>query len=137
MHLGSAEQCFALAVIAVINSQTQYFHKAERQRLSGCCQHTRAVHTRTFLHSLRVGSGEELVIKQPNFHSSTLPTILRNLQGGGKSPKTCMTLHRGPKISPQNQARPLCFPLFVSTLFLKTTIREVYILLDIQVPFFA
>lgn len=124
---------------ADINSQTQYFHKAERQCFSGCCQHT-------LLHSVGMDSGEKPVTKQPIFHSSPLPTILRNfsafypampLLGDNKSPKNCMTLHRGPKILSQNKTRPLCFPLFDSSLFLKSTFGEVYLPFDIQFLFFA
>lgn len=142
----SAEECFAFPVTAGINSQTQYFPKAERQRFSCCCQHTRAVPTQTLLRSVRMGSAEELVIKQPILHSSPLLTILRNfsafcpatpLPGEKKSPKNCVILHRGSKRSSQNKARPLCFPLFGSTLFLKNTFGEVYMLLDIQLPFLA
>lgn len=120
---------------------TQYFPKAERQCFSGCCQHTRAAATQTLLHSARMGSAQELVIKHPTLHSSPLPTILRNfsacypampLPGENKSPKNCMTLQRGTKRSSQNKARPLCFPLFNSILFLKSTFGKVYMLLDIQ-----
>lgn len=100
----------------------------------------------THFYTLLAWLWRRAVIKQPIFHSSSLSTTLRNfsafyptmpLAGESKSPKNCMTLHRGPKISSQNKARPLYFPLFDSTLFLKTTVGEVYILLDIQVPFFV
>lgn len=138
----SAEQCFAFVVIADINSQTHYFHKAERQRFSGCCQHTQAVCPQTLLHSVRTTSWEELVIKQLIFHSSPVLTTPRNfsafypampLPGENKSPKNWMTLHRGPKISSWNKARPLCLSASHSliALFLKSTFGEV------QFHFFA
>ena len=94
-----------------------------------------------------MASGEDLVVKQPIFHSSPLPSppnpekflfFFSNASPRAQSiTEESYDTSQSPKIPSQNKARPLCFSLFDSTLFLKSTFGKVYIPLDIQFPLFA
>lgn len=73
MQLVLGKQCFAFAIIVYINSQAQYFHKDECSASQTAASTEKlCAHTHMLLSCIRMASGEDLMVKQPIFHSSPL-----------------------------------------------------------------